>query len=99
MAKKYFYMVVEHNYYNNELQFDTLNACSRFDSNKLYTNVSAALNVVSEIIANYKAKNPQADLKFYVGDNDTNYTHMVSQMNYNNDKSRIVILVKKMKVV
>lgn len=99
MAKKYFYMVVEHNYYNNELQFDTLSACSRFDSNKLYPNVSAALNVVSEIVADYKVKNPQADLKFYVGDNDTNYTHMVSQMNYNKDKSRIVILVKKMKVV
>lgn len=96
MAKKYFYMVVEHNFYNNELQFDTLNACSRFDSNKIYGSVSKALDVVSEIIADYKTKNPQADLKFYVGDNDTNYTHMVSQMNYNSDKSRIVILVKKM---
>ena len=96
MAKKYFYMVVEHRFYNNMLQFDTLSSFSPFDSNKIYGSVSKALDVVSEIIADYKTKNPTADLKFYVGDNDTNYTHMVSQMNYNNDKSRIVILVKKM---
>ena len=99
MAKKYFYMVGEHKFCNNMLQIDTLSSCSRFDSNKIYGSVSKALDVVSEIIADYKTKNPTADLKFYVGDNDTNYTHMVSQMNYNSDKSRIVILVKKMKLM
>lgn len=96
MAKKYFYMVVEKTFHNNEMSFDTLMANSKFDDNKIYGSVSSALDKVSDIVSEYKLKHPQADLKFYVGDNTTEHTHLVSQMNYNQDKTRLVIMVKKM---
>jgi len=96
MAKKYYYMVVEKTFYNNEQQFDVLNACSRFDDNKIYGSVASALNEVANRIADYMLNYPNADIKPYCGDNSTEYTHLFTQHNYNSDRTRLVLMVKKM---